>query len=451
MKNSQILIVDDNQSVLKTLEYLLAGRVKTCYCLDNPNRIREFLGKYKLDAIILDMNFNAGVNTGNEGLYWLDQILQINPEAIVIMITAFGELNLAVKAIKMGATDFIVKPWDNEKILETLGHAIHLKESRKKISAPGAGSLVGTVEGDQYIVGTSSASQSLMRMVEKVAPTDANILITGESGTGKEMLAREIHASSGRKNKNFVSIDLGNVPEGLFESELFGHKKGAFTDARSNRIGKFELAHEGTLFLDEIGNLSYSQQQKLLAVLQNRVITPVGSNSLIHIDVRLICATNQDLKLAVNEKSFREDLYFRINTIPIELPPLRNRVEDIPQLAYHFLNKYSRKYRRETKDISKAAMEKLIRHKWLGNIRELQHALEKAVILSEGNQLAPEDFSLVELGNHLSMSNFQSLSDMEYSMISLAIQNHQGNISAVAKQLGISRQTLYNKMNKYGL
>lgn len=455
MINGTILIVDDNQSILSTLELLLTDEVNKIITLADPNRIPEFLNKYSIDVILLDMNFNAGINSGNEGIFWLKRILKIEPLNTVIMITAYGSFELAVKAIKLGATDFIVKPWDNHKILATIYSAFKLNQSKREINHLKRNNefLTGKIykDSESFITGPSKSMAYVMKVISKVANTDANILITGENGVGKEIITREIHRLSDRGNELLVSVDLGTIPETLFESELFGHVKGAFTDAKKDLRGKFELATKGTLFLDEISNLPLALQTKLLTVLQSRDIYPIGSNKRIPIDIRLICASNVDLNSLVNSKLFREDLLFRINTIPIDIPPLRERREDIPELAGYFLKKYSEKYLKGTMKISPKAMEKLVQYNWPGNIRELQHTIEKAVILSDTQILHSADFMFSEIGDHLSPDSNKTLEEMEKKMIKNALKVNSGNISIVAQQLGITRQTLYNKMKKYGL
>ncbi|MFC2097358.1 sigma-54-dependent transcriptional regulator [Bacteroidota bacterium] len=455
MIDGSILIIDDNKGILSTLELLLTDEVKEIITLADPNRIPEFLDKYSIDVILLDMNFNAGINTGNEGIFWLKKILSIEPLITVVMITAYGSFDLAVKAIKIGAADFIVKPWNNHKIIATIHSAYRLNQSKRKINHLNRNNefLTGEINKDSesFITGPSKSMEYVMTVIRKVANTDANILITGENGVGKEIITREIHRLSNRKNELLVSVDLGTIPETLFESELFGHAKGAFTDAKEYKQGKFELANKGTLFLDEISNLPLALQTKLLTVLQNRIVNPIGSNKQIPIDIRLICASNVDLNSLVKNKLFREDLLFRINTIPVEIPPLRERREDIPGFAMHFLKKYSEKYIKGTMKISGKAIEKLVQYNWPGNIRELQHTIEKAVILSENSILHPADFIFAEISDSLSPDSSMTLIEMEKKMILKALKINSGNISIVAQQLGITRQTLYNKMKKYGI
>ncbi len=455
MIKGTILIVDDNQSILSTLELLLIDVVDKIITLPDPKRIPEYIDKYSIDIILLDMNFNAGINSGNEGIFWLKEILKIEPLSTVVMITAYGSFELAVKAIKIGATDFIVKPWDNHKILATIHSALKLNQSKRELNHLKRNNefLTGKIykASESFIIGPSKSMAYIMKVIEKIANTDANILIIGENGTGKEIITREIHRISKRRNELLVNVDLGTIPETLFESELFGHVKGAFTDAKNDLQGKFELANKGTLFLDEISNLPLRLQTKLLTVLQSREINPIGSNKKIPIDIRLICASNVDLNSLVNSKLFREDLLFCINTIPIEIPPLRERREDIPELADYFLKKYSEKYLKGKMKISRKALEKLVQYNWPGNIREIQHTIEKAVILSDTTILHSADFMFAEIGDQLSPDRSKTLEDMEKQMIISALKVNSGNISNVAQQLGITRQTLYNKMKKYGL
>jgi DNA-binding NtrC family response regulator len=444
-----ILIVDDNKSILSTLEILLSPVFQTVTTISNPNRISTELSKKEYNLVILDMNFKAGVNTGNEGIYWLGRIKETNPEVSVVMITAYGDIEIAVKTLKAGAADFILKPWDNEKLLATLKLAIQLNLSKKEVKQlkERETELKKVFNRDQkLIIGSSKELLSVLSLAKKVAKTDANVLITGENGTGKELIAQEIHRLSSRADEVLVSVDIGALSETLFESELFGHVKGSFTDALENRQGKFEIADKGTLFLDEIGNLSFHLQAKLLAAIENRQITRIGSNLPIPTDIRLICATNRNLESMVKEGLFREDLLYRINTIQIELPPLRKRGNDILILADFFLKKYTFKYKKPQININRQASEKLLNYSWPGNIRELQHAIEKAVILSESSILKPEDLYLNSPSALNDSNSFTSLDEMEKQMIRLALDNNNGNYTAAAEQLGITRQTLYNKL-----
>lgn len=454
MPKGNILIVDDNKSVLSALEILLSAEYDRVHCLSSPNLIVSELRKTTYHLVLLDMNFNAGVNTGNEGIYWLQQIREQHPDLSVVMITAYGDVELAVKALKAGATDFILKPWENVKLLATVRSAIQLSLSKsevKDLRQKEKDFKKAMNKEDKYIVGSSPQLMQVLNIVRKVAKTDTNILITGENGTGKELIAREIHRLSDRCDEMMVSVDMGAVSETLFESELFGHVKGAFTDARESRAGKFEIASKGTLFLDEIGNLSFQLQAKLLAALQNREITRIGSNQPIPIDIRLICATNKDLPALVAKGLFREDLLYRINTIQIEVPLLRDRGEDILVLADFFLKKYAWKYDKPSLKFNQQAQEKLMKYSWPGNIRELEHSIEKAVILSENNVLKADDFFLRPVSGTKPEEDTLRLEEMEKRFILRALEKNPGNVSAAADQLGITRQTLYNKMKKFGI
>ena len=452
MAKGNILIVDDNKSILSALEILLSPEFQTVTTLPDPNLIPSELRKRDYNLVVLDMNFNAGINTGNEGIYWLGRIRESNPEISVVMITAYGDVELTVKALKAGATDFVLKPWDNAKLLATLKSALQLNLSKKEVCQlkEKEKGLKNEINREQkFIVGSSPQLMQVMNLVRKVAKTDANVLITGENGTGKELIAQEIHRFSNRSNEVLVSVDMGAVTETLFESELFGHVKGAFTDARESRPGKFEVADKGSLFLDEIGNLSFHLQAKLLAAIQNRQISRIGSNQTIPVDIRLICATNKNLESMIKEGLFREDLLYRINTIQIEVPPLRERGNDVLVLADFFLKKYTSKYNKPSLKINQQARDKLLKYNWPGNIRELQHTVEKAVILSDNNILKPEDFFMRPVSGIQNHATELTLEEMEKRMISQAIEKNQGNLSAAAGQLGITRQTLYNKMKRF--
>lgn len=456
MAKGNILIVDDNKSVLTALEFLLSPEFDKVVCISNPNQINSELGKTTYHLVLLDMNFKTGANTGNEGIYWLRQIKAQKPEISVVMITAYGDVELAVNALKTGATDFVLKPWDNTKLLATVKAAIQLSQSRGEVITlkQREKDLKSSFQNNRkHIIGSSPQLMKVLNLIRKVAGTDTNVLITGENGTGKELIAREIHHLSSRSDEILVNVDMGAISESLFESELFGHIKGAFTDAKENRAGKFEIAHRGTLFLDEIGNLPLHLQSKLLAVLQNREVTRLGSNQPVPVDIRLVCATNRNLPALVKEGLFREDLLYRINTIHIELPPLRDRGEDVLVLAEFFLKKDASKYNKSQLKINNQAQEKLLKYNWPGNIRELEHAIEKAVILSDSNILKPDDFFLrpVTGSNTGNLDTTLSLEEMEKQLISTALDNHPGNITAAAAQLGITRQTLYNKMKKFNL
>lgn len=455
MIKGTLLIVDDNKSVISALEMMLQYEVEKLISISSPKRIHEVLEKNEIDIVLLDMNFQAGINSGNEGLFWMKEILKHDSNISVVMITAYGDVELAVKTLREGAIDFILKPWDNQKLLATINAAWKLRTSRKEaiLLKNDKQFLKNEIKrGEEKIVlGASPTMINVMNIVGKVAATDANVLITGENGTGKEMVAREIHNQSKRSNELMVSVDMGSITETLFESEMFGHVKGAFTDAKEDRSGKFEIAQKGTLFLDEIGNLSPQSQAKLLSALQNRFIVRVGSNRQIPVDIRLICATNCILPTRVNEGLFREDLLYRINTIQIEVPPLRDRVDDIPVLAFHFLRFYCEKYNRPAKKINNQALEKLSNYQWPGNIREMRHSIEKAVILSDSSILGPSDFSFNTSSKRVSDNDNTTLEEMEKRLIAESIKKHDNNLSTVASKLGITRQTLYNKLKKYDL
>jgi DNA-binding NtrC family response regulator len=454
-KAGNILIVDDSASVLKSLELFLKHYFKSIKTLNSPNQIPFFLSTEDIDIIMLDMNFTAGVNTGNEGIFWLRKILKQDPTVVVIMITAYGDIELAVKAIKEGATDFITKPWDNQKLLATLQTALKLRLSNKEIrKLKLKQKQINEDINRNYsqIIGESEVMQNLYKTIAKVAKTEANILLMGENGTGKELIAREIHRQSKRSQKDFMSVDLGALSETLFESELFGHAKGAFTDARDDRIGRFEAASGGTLFLDEIGNLSFSLQAKLLSAIEQRKITPLGTNKEIPVDIRIISATNKDLPSMVTDNLFREDLFYRLNTVQINIPPLRDREDDIILISEFYLNQFAGKYDRLPLKFTSSALEKLKRHSWPGNIRELRHTIEKAVILSESDILTPQNFSFTtERDIQTDLNKSISLEEGEKFIINNALLNNSWNISEAAKELGIGRQTLYRKIEKFGL
>jgi len=450
-QKGSILVIDDNKSILSAIEILLIPEFHEVTLLSNPNQILTELSRKDYNLVILDMNFKAGVNTGNEGIYWLERIKETKPEISVVMITAYGDIDTAVRALKSGASDFVLKPWDNNKLLATLKLALQLNFSKKEVQKlkERETELKKEMNREQrYIIGSSPQLMSVLNLVRKVAKTDANVLITGENGTGKELIAQEIHRLSGRAKEVLVSVDMGSLSETLFESELFGHVKGSFTDAHENRQGKFEFANKGTLFLDEIGNLSFHLQAKLLSVIENRQFSRIGSNQLIPTDIRLICATNKNIENMVHEGLFREDLLYRINTIQVELPPLRDRGNDIFTLAEFFLKKYINKYNKPNLKINQQAHDKLLRYSWPGNIRELQHTIEKAVILSESNIIKPEDLYL-RTGSPVNFnSSVSTLEEMEKQMIQLALEKNNGNFTAAAEQLGITRQTLYNRIKR---
>lgn len=451
LQKGNILVVDDNKSILSALEILLKPEFGEVTLISNPNQILPELRKNDYNLVILDMNFSAGVNTGNEGIFWLGKIREIKPDISVVMITAYGDIDIAVNALKAGASDFVTKPWDNGKLLATLRLAIQLNLSKKEVKQlkDRESELKKELNRDQRnIIGSSPQIMNVLNLARKVSKTDANVLITGENGTGKELVAQEIHRLSGRANELLVSVDMGSLSETLFESELFGHVKGAFTDARENRQGKFEIADKGTLFLDEIGNLPLHLQAKLLSAIENRQVSRIGSNRIIPIDIRLICATNRDLESMLHNGLFREDLLYRINTIQIELPPLRERGNDISLLAEFFLKNFSTKYNKPNLRINQQAHEKLLRYSWPGNIRELQNTIEKAVILSESAVIRPDDLYLRPSPQIKAIDEVSSLDEMEKRMISLAIEKNNGNLTAAAEQLGITRQTLYNRLKK---
>ena len=456
-KSGKILIVDDNEDLLKAAKMHLKRHFSQVDVEKNPEAIPALMNNEDYDVILLDMNFTKDVSSGSEGYYWLERILQLDPSAVVVLITAYGDIQMAVKAIKAGATDFVVKPWENEKLLATLYSAMRLRESRDVIeNLKIKNHEINQALNDRYseIIGQSSAMQKIFQTIDRVAKTDANVLILGENGTGKELIARAIHRNSSRKNENFASVDLGSITETLFESELFGHKKGSFTDAKEDRAGRFEMANHGTLFLDEIGNLSMPLQAKLLTVLQNRKVSRVGSNKDTPIDIRLICATNMPLYDMVKENRFRQDLLYRINTIEIEIPPLRERFEDIPLLANHFLKHYAVKYDKPVTKISEGAMSRMHKHPWPGNIRELQHALELAIILSGTNVLQPEDFNFTPSSGkedgQLSLDQY-NLEEVEKLLIRKVLKKYNGNITQAASELGLTRSSLYRRLEKYGL
>lgn len=450
-KKGKILIVDDSDSVLKTVKQLLKYECESIKALKNPNQLNSLLTQETFDLILLDMNFTAGVNTGNEGLFWLDEILKLDENAIVIMITAYGDIDLAVKAIKKGAADFITKPWDAEKFITTILNAVKLSISKRKneILETRQEQLNQDISKPfENFIGSSEKMKEVFSLIERVSKTDANILILGENGTGKELIAREIHKRSERAKEIFMTVDIASMSESIIESELFGYVKGAFTDAKEDRIGRFESASGGTLFLDEIGNLPLSIQSKLLTVLQNRKIYRVGSSKEIPIDVRLICATNNNIEHLIEQGNFREDLFYRINTIQIQSPSLKERGKDIIELAQFYLDKYADKYNKGKVRISNAAQNELLNYSWKGNVRELIHTTEKAVILSDKNELGIEDFFLKK-DHKTSHNTSKRLEDVEKETIKEVLEKHKGNLTKVAKELDISRTTLYLKLKKY--
>ena len=447
-----ILIVDDDEGVLESLDLLLRGESKKVHTLADPNRLPSTLNPGIFDVVLLDMNFSTGRNTGNEGLFWLTEIRKMDPHVSVIMITAYGDVDLAVRTMKGGAVDFIQKPWNSEKLISTLNAACQLSASRRKVEQLETEKQVlqeDVTRNYEKIVGNSPRILFLHDTIRKVARTDTSVLIQGENGTGKELIAWKIHRQSKRSKQLFVTVDLGALSESLFESELFGHTKGAFTDAGEERKGRFEAANGGTLFLDEIGNLPLHLQSKLLSALQSRQIIPVGSNTPIQVDVRIISATNQNLGQLVARGLFREDLYYRINTIQLESPPLRDRDLDIEILTEHFLRKFAIKYGKPALRISHKAMDKLNRHQWPGNIRELQHAIENMVIMSESDTISPKDVNLATPTP--SEEQGLNLETVAKNTIRKALMKYKGNYSSIAAELGISRTTLYHKIRKYGL
>ncbi len=454
-KNGRILAIDDNEDILFSLKLLLKPNVELITTLSNPNAIPETLKSEDYDVILLDMNFTKDASSGKEGFDWLKRIKDIDPEVIVVFITAYGDAEKAVKAIKAGATDFVLKPWQNEKLLATLNAALQLRESKKE-----AGNLRSRQKElcaiiDQpfhEFIGDSPEMKEVFNTIQKVAKTDANVLILGDNGTGKELVARALYRNSMRHQEVFVSVDMGSITETLFESELFGHVKGAFTDAKSDKPGRFELASKGTLFLDEIGNLSFALQSKLLTAIERREVTRVGSNKSIPIDVRLICATNNDIHSLVQEDKFRQDLLYRINTVEIHLPSLRERTGDIAILAKHFLDIYTKKYKKKISKIAATAINKLNHYAWPGNVRELQHAIERAVIMCETSILEPDDFyfSSRKKQDDVALDTY-NLDDIERTIILKVLKQNQGNITQASKELGLTRTSLYRRMEKYDL
>ena len=455
--DAKILIVDDDQDVLLAARLFLKQHFSIVHTEKNPENIPAIMKNESYDLILLDMNFSRDATSGKEGFHWLNKIIEIDPLAVVIFITGYGDIELAVQGIKEGATNFILKPWDNKKLLATITANLKVRHNKEEIEDLKSKQKVLIANQDQAygnLIGQSPAMQKVMATVEKVAKTEANVLILGENGTGKELIARAIHKASSRHNEVFISVDLGAISETLFESELFGFKKGAFTDAKEDRAGRFEAANKGTVFLDKIGNLSFNLQSKLLSVLQNRKVVRLGTNREIPIDVRLICATNMPLYQMVNENKFRQDLLYRINTVEILLPPLRERLEDIQQLVEHFLVIYCKKYKMPLKRINPTTIRRLEKHSWPGNIRELQHAVERAVILSESNILQPQDFFLSQIedgGQSDESDDITNLEEREKLLIRRVIDKHGGNISKAAKELGLTRASLYRRIEKHGL
>jgi DNA-binding NtrC family response regulator len=465
---TKILIVDDNEDVLTAARLLLKPYAGMVVTEKNPNLIPHLMMNESYDLIFLDMNFTHDMTSGQEGFQWLNEILKIDPSAVVILITAYGDIETAVKAVKEGATDFILKPWQNEKFIATFSAALKLRESRveltnlkfrhKQLSENLNQSTFG---GFHELIGNSPSMEEVFNTINKVAATDANILILGENGTGKELVARALHRKSNRRDEVFINVDMGAISKTLFESELFGHVKGSFTDAKEDRAGRFEIASGGTLFLDEIGNLPLELQAKLLTIIQNREVARVGSNKNVPVDIRLICATNMPIYKMVEEKEFREDLLYRVNTVEIQIPPLRERKEDISILAEYFLHFYKNKYKKPQLSISNTAIKKLENYYWPGNVRELQHTIERAIILSENEMLEPSDFFISHRQESLSsdrrakntgvqLDNF-NLDEIEKTIIQKVISKNEGNITKAAKELGLTRTSLYRRIEKYGI
>lgn len=455
-KTGKALIVDDDEDILRAARLFLKQHIALVHTEKNPEKIPPLLKDEKYDVVLLDMNFAKGETSGQEGFHWLSKILEIDPSMVVVLITAYGDVEMAVRAIKEDAMDFVLKPWQNDKLLATVTAAINLRRSRMEADNLRLRQKQLSADLDQPFhdfIGKSQTIQDMFLTIQKVAQTDANVLILGENGTGKELVARELHRQSPRASDVFISVDMGAISETLFESELFGHVKGAFTDAKEDRAGRFEIASGGTLFLDEICNLSLTLQAKLLTVLENRKVTRLGSNRALDIDVRLICATNMPIHEKIAQNEFRQDLLYRINTVEIHMPPLRERPEDISLLVEHFLKIYCKKYHKSFKNLNSAAMKKLEKYQWPGNVRELQHAVERAVIMSDSKVLQPSDFLFSTADTKEDTLTFEdyNLEDIEKLAIRKAVSKHGGNISHAAKELGLSRTALYRRLEKYGL
>lgn len=455
-KAGNVLVVDDDSDVLHAAKLFLKHHVSKVDTEKNPKSIPNLLRNNSYDVVLLDMNFTEDMSSGEEGYYWLEKIQDIDPSLAVVFITAYGDIEKAVQAVKKGATDFVLKPWQNEKLLATITSAMNLARSRREVDALRDQQKLISADIDQHyqnIIGRSPAMMKVFETIEKVAKTNANVLVLGENGTGKELVARALHRRSDRSDNVFINVDMGAIPENLFETELFGHTKGAFTDAKESRAGRFEVASGGTLFLDEIGNLPPQLQSKLLTVLESRKVIRVGSNKPIDINIRLICATNMPIQKMIKENDFRQDLLYRINTIEIKLPPLRERTVDIPLLAEHFLERYSRKYKKEITKLSEGALRKLSSYSWPGNVRELQHSVERAIIMTDHHVLQPEDFLLTSLDSDDEKMVFEdyNLEEVEKTVIRKALDKHQGNISKSAEELGLTRASLYRRMEKYDL
>jgi len=455
-KTAKILIIDDDEDILHAARLFLKKHFTSIHTEKDPDKIPSLLKNESYNVVLLDMNFAKGATSGQEGFYWLSKILEIDPSMVIVLITAYGDVEMAVRAIKEGATDYVLKPWQNEKLLATVTAGLNLHKTRLEANSLRSRQKQLIADLDQPFhdfIGQSDAMEAVFSTTQKVAKTDANVLILGENGTGKELVARELHRQSPRADEVFISVDMGALSETLFESELFGHVKGAFTDAKEDRVGRFEVASGGTLFLDEIGNLSLPLQAKLLSVIDSRKVTRLGSNKPIEVDVRLICATNMPIHEMVTENKFRQDLLYRINTVEIHVPPLRERPEDIPLLINHFLKTYCKKYNKPLKKISAATLKKLEKYQWPGNVRELQHALERAVIMSDSMVFQPSDFFFPspEAKEEGLIFEDYNLEEIEKLIIRKTITKHRGNISHAAKELGLSRTSLYRRLEKYGL
>ena len=454
-RNARILVIDDDRDVLSTANMVLKQHFSEVITLEQPADIPKLVKGGNIDVVLLDMNFSPGITTGWEGIHWLKTIRELDPSVHVLMNTAYGDINIAVRAMKHGAIDFLVKPWSREKLLASVKTTLDLKRSKEKVSRLQAEQkvLCGDLEkGYTEFIARARAMKPVLKAIQKVAPTEAIVLLLGENGTGKELIAREIHRNSQRRDAHFVKVDLGGLAETLFESELFGHVKGAFTDAREARPGRFEIASGGTLFLDEIGNLDVAMQAKLLTVLHSGMITRIGSNTPTQVDVRIICATNRPLHQMVKEGEFRQDLLYRINTVEIVLPPLRERSEDIPLLAYHYLDTFKKKYNKPGLKISEDVLDTLSAYPWPGNIRELQHSVERAVIMGEQDVLVPDDFLLESRARENEIASPTGrIDDIERAAINRALNKRYRNMDQVAEEVGLSRSTLYRKIKKYGL
>lgn len=455
LKDASLLIVDDDEAVLIAVKMLLKSEVACLVTEKNPENLLNQLAKTKFDLIILDMNYKSALNIGNEGFFWLNKIKHHSPEMLVIMITAYAEIDLAIRSMKEGAADFIVKPWRNERVIETISQVLSgkLTGDKAKQVLPSPATLINSGTDYSVMIGSSELMEEVKLKIDKIAGTDANVLILGENGTGKDLVARLIHERSNRSTKPFVAVDLGSLTETLFESELFGHKKGAFTDAREDRTGRMEAAEGGTLFLDEIGNISMYQQAKLLSVLQNKQVIRLGTNQVIPLDFRLVSATNIPIYELAAESKFRKDLIYRINTVEIKLPPLRKRGKDILLLADFYLQKYAQKHKRPAKGFDSEAIKTLIAYSWPGNVRELQHTIERAIIMSDREILGVSDLDFTSIEQIIPESGSDSLQlkEIEKETISRVVDKHKGNITQAAKELGITRTALYRRLNKYDI